>query len=228
MKKHFKFLVTTILTAFTLCLTSTIMAQEPAQVTVDGLVLVEDSTADIVYLRPDADFSNYDSFMINLAEVRFHKSWERDMRRSASSRLNISERDKERIKKRLSDLLYDTFTEELQENDNFLLVGEPGENVLALNVSVINLYVTAPDITSASRSTTYITNAGSMVLIGELVDSTSGEVLARFADGKSATNEVFGQVSSGPYNRQQARLILRGWAKSLREGMEEIHGLNAE
>jgi hypothetical protein len=58
--------------------------------------------------------------------------------------------------------------------------------VLRVKASILNLYVNAPSSGGAGRSRTYVSSAGQMTLLAELVDATSGQVLARVADRREA------------------------------------------
>jgi len=73
-----------IITVSCVLFTGTILAKDPQplpETSHDGLVLKRDSKAAIVYIDPEADFSQYNKVMILEAGVAFKKNWKRDHRR---------------------------------------------------------------------------------------------------------------------------------------------------
>src|SRR5690606_29776650 len=159
-------------------------ADEP-ELTHDGLTRVEDSPADAVYVLPEADFAVYDSFIVLEPYVAFRRNWQRDVNRAASLSRRISDADMEQMKSQMSELFMEVFVEQL-ESGGFSVVDEPGENVMILRPAILNLDITAPDVSSAGRSRTYVANAGSGSLFIELYDSVTGQILARAVDSRRA------------------------------------------
>jgi len=196
-------------------------ADEPPEVTHDGLVLVKDSKADVAYRLPDADFSVYHRVMILEPGVAFRKNWERDYNRNAVRR--VTDRDMERIKTGMAELFLEVFTEELDKG-GYPVVEEPGDDVLLLKPAIINLDVTAPDLNSTGRNRSYVASAGSATLYIEIYDSVTGQILARAADFKEAQDWGTFQWATSTSNRREARLILRKWADMLVARLDEVHG----
>jgi hypothetical protein len=199
---------------------TTVPAQEPPATEHDGLVLVEDSQADLVYVLPDADFSVYDSFYIVEPMVAFRKNWQRDFNRSSSQR-RVTEADMERIKLGMTELFLEVFTEEL-EDAGYPVVSDIGENVMILRPAIIDLDVTAPDIPAAGRSRSFATSAGSARIYIEFFDSVTGQILARAADFQRARDNATFQWATSVSNRAEARRILRRWTGMLIDSLDEI------
>jgi hypothetical protein len=199
---------------------TTVPAQEPPATEHDGLVLVEDSQADLVYVLPDADFSIYDSFYIVEPMVAFRKNWQRDFNRSSSQR-RVTEADMERIKLGMTELFLEVFTEEL-EDAGYPVVSDIGENVMILRPAIIDLDVTAPDIPAAGRSRSFATSAGSARIYIEFFDSVTGQILARAADFQRARDNATFQWATSVSNRAEARRILRRWTGMLIDSLDEI------
>ena len=194
-------------------------SEEPPTVTEEGLVLVKDSDFALVYSDPDADFSGYDSVMATETYVAFRKNWRRDQNRS-SGRLRVTENDMNRIKERLSAEFDTVFSEILTADDGWTIVDEPAENVLLLRPAIINLDVFAPDTMSGGRTQTYAEQAGEMTLYLEVRDSVTGALIAKGLDRQADRRRGFMQWQTRVQNTQAARTILRGWATSLREGLD--------
>jgi len=198
--------------------------QEVADESHDGLVLVPDRKVAAAYVDPEADFGIYNKIMILDCHVAFKKDWQRDQKR-AGSRLSVSSSDMERIKAAVAELFQEVFAEELSKDGGYEIVDTAGDDVLLVRPAIIDLDVTAPDTMSAGRSRTYTTSAGAATLFIELYDSVTGDILARAADRKAA--ESMGgylSYSNRVTNKSDARRMMRGWAKLLRERLDEFHG----
>jgi Protein of unknown function (DUF3313) len=199
-----------------------LLAQEPPEVTHDGLTRVENAKADLAYSLPEADFSIYERFMILEPDVAFRKNWERDYNRNAASLSDrVSTRDMDRIKTGMAELFLEVFTDEL-EKAGYSVVEEPGDDVLLLRPAIVNLDVAAPDRRSPSRTTSYVTSVGSATLYIEAYDSVSGQILARAADSKRARDSGTFQWASSTSNRAEARNVLRAWAQMLIASLDGV------
>lgn len=198
------------------------LAQDVPEMSHDGLTLVEDTKADLVYTLPDADFSVYDSFYIIEPMVAFRKNWRRDFNRTSSQR-NVTEADMERIKAGMAELFLEVFTEEL-EDGGYSVADDIGPNVMILRPAIIDLDVTAPDIPAAGRTRSFSTSAGSARIYVEFFDSVSGQILARAADFQRARENATFQWASSVSNRAEARRVLRRWTGMLIEALDEVHG----
>lgn len=194
-------------------------AEEPPTVTEEGLVLVKDANFALVYADPEADLSGYDSVMATETYVAFRKNWRRDHNRGSAG-TRVTGNDMERIKERLSKEFDSVFSEVLTENDGWIIVEEPGQNVLLLRPAIVNLDVTAPDTLSAGMSRTYAEQAGQMTLYLEVRDSVTGALIAKGVDRQADRRRGYLQWQSRTQNTQAARSILKGWAVALREGLD--------
>lgn len=198
--------------------------EEIPEFTHDGLQRVIDSKAALAYVKPGADFSRYDRFMILECYVAFKKNWQRDYNRdqiSLSGR--VTDRDMERMRNDMAEAFREVFIEELTESDGYELVDEPAGDVLLIRPAIIDLDASAPDTQSAGRSYTFVDSAGAATLFIELYDSVSGEVLARAVDRKADRSHGTMQWSNRASGRADAKRILRTWAGWLRERMDEVH-----
>jgi len=82
----------------------------------DGLVLVPDTRLGVVYKRPGADLTGYDSYGLMACEVAFRKNWQRDQN---SSRIDlgsrVTQKDVDRIKDKLGEECGKYFREALEQ-----------------------------------------------------------------------------------------------------------------
>jgi len=190
---------------------------EIPEYTVEGLKLVPNTkNVALLWAEPGADLSQYSRIYLTEPYVAFKKNWQRDQNRG-SIRVNTS--DMERIKKNVADLFVETFTEELQKG-GYAIANERAEDVLIVKPAIIDLDVTAPDVRTVGRTSTFTTSAGSMTLYIELYDSETDDLLAKALDRKADRDSGFMQWQTGPANRAAAKRIMQPWAEALRKALD--------
>ena len=181
--------------------------------TYDGLKQVKSKAVDRLYTLPGATLEAYDSVLLDPVGVAFHKSFERDFPR-------VSAKDMDDIRARLASEFTKVFKEVLEENGGYPMVQAPGPSVLRVTAAIVNLYVQAPDQHQTGRSHTYSDTAGDMTLVAELRDSETNAVLARVADRQSGDTFDVVRWQNSATNTAEARKILKGWAETLRKGLD--------
>lgn len=206
--------------------TGSVMAEDlrkqADQYSYDGLVLKKDSRHKVVYLKEGVDWSEYTNVQILDCQVAFRKNWQRDKNRSDSGLTSqVRDSDVMRIKNEVASMFKEIFEEKVTDS-KLKLVTTAGENTLLLRPSIINLDVTAPDVSMAPRNKTYVRSAGSATLFLEVYDAASGEILARYLDYKEAPDRGYLQWATRASNRHEARRVISIWADNLLEGLESI------
>lgn len=196
---------------------STTAIDEPS--TLEGLRRVDVPNIDAVYLRPDVDLSQYDRVLIRDVDIAFSHGWERNQQ-SATSRWTSE--DSERIKRELAELFARTVRQELDVEGGYRIVDEPGQGVLEIRPSIVDLYINAPDLSRTEPGIVrrYTTDAGRMTLIAELRDSISGELLARAYDKREDMRHTYWEWTTSVTNSQKARQAIRIWADALRDALD--------
>jgi hypothetical protein len=155
----------------------------------DGLVKVKSNRLDQVYLRPGADFRRYTKVMLNPTQVTFDKNWLTDLN-NRNSRIAVlqgtSVADADRIAEEARSDLRDVFADAFRSS-GYEIVATPGPDVLGLSLRVIDLHINAPKtVTEALPSRVYTSDAGHATLALEVRDSTTGALLGRFVDRRTA------------------------------------------
>jgi hypothetical protein len=188
----------------------------------DGLVRQPGTRLGAVFVKPDAEIPAYRNVLLDPVQVSFARNWEANRGgRSQLRRLNAG--DLEAIQAGLADLFRETFREELARG-GYELVDESGPDTLRVTAAIVDLYITAPDNMSAGRTRTYTANSGRMTLVAELRDSTTGEILARAVDARSARSTGTLDITNRVTNTADARRVIRIWATALRQALDEMYG----
>ncbi len=191
--------------------------------TTDGLTRIESKKVDAVYWQEGATLKGYTSVAILEAPVSFRKDWMRDYNRN---QMGVSERvhesDMERIKGELSRAFHEEFSKVLADR-GYSVVDTTGEAVLLLRPAIVDLDVTAPDLRSATRTTTFAANPGQMTLYMELYDSVTGDKIGEVADKQGGRNSARLEWSNAVSNRAEAKRVLRRWANLLADALDEAN-----
>lgn len=194
----------------------------------DGLQKRNVKGLDAVYVRPNVQFAPYKKVLLDPIQVEFSKNWDPNSSTPGVSR-DLDATDLQKIKDGLAELFREVFAEEL-EKGGYSLTDTPAADTLRVSAAIIDLYINAPDAqsSSAARTYTFTTDAGSMTLAMECRDSPTGQILARVVDARRG-DSMGGtmQWTTGVTNRAEAQQIIKAWARKLREGLDRLNGLES-
>lgn len=185
----------------------------------EGMQLVKDSELATVYADPGADLGIYTRIMLLDATVAFKKNWKRDQNRGTGS-MRVKDSDMEKIKESVSELFVEVFTKELIDG-GYEIADQPGEDVLLLKPSIVDLDVHAPDIPAAGRTYSYSESAGEMTLNLELFDSLTNDKIAKATDRKRDYRAGYLEWRTRVSNRADAKRMMTSWAKAFRSTLDE-------
>jgi len=198
-------------------------ADEMPETSPEGLVLIDSKELKYVYARPGASLDQYTKVVLFDAYIAFRKNWDRDYNRNLiPGTTRVRPDDMEEIKAGLAEMFKSVFTEELQEKRGYEIVETAGLDVLAVKPALINLDITAPQLSNTSMDRTVVASAGQMTLFMELYDSTTGEIIARVVDPAVDNRSGLAYRASSGTNKAAARKILRGWAATLGDHLGEV------
>jgi len=196
---------------------------DPPEVSMEGLELVEKDRRGEIYADPGIDWSVYTQIMLDPATVAFRRNWQRDQNRYHSFKVNA--RDMEKIKTSLSELFDDVFTKELSENGGYTITDQTGDEVMRIKPAIVDLDVYAPDTQrSTGRTTQFTESAGKMTLKLEIYDSVTGDLIAMASDRREAPRRGYAQWTTSVSNRAEAQRMLQRWAKDLVKRLDEARG----
>jgi hypothetical protein len=194
-------------------------AQQPPEVSPEGLHLQQSSKSRLVYVRPGASLSKFKRVAIIECQVEFEKDWQRDYNNSqVGLEGRVSEEDVERMKRDLAAEFKKVFTQELQDNGGYQVVNVVAPDVLVLRPLLLNVEVSAPDVMAPGVYATVIRSAGQMTLYLELWDSRK-TLLAKVMDSQ-ADDDRYTKPAGKVTNREAAEQILKRWAQELRQHLD--------
>lgn len=188
----------------------------------DGLQKIKVKGIDTAYARPGASLAGYGKLIIDPVEVAFRKDWDPSR---TGSRMKLDAKEREDIRSGVATIVQEEFAKEIGKGGTYQVVTEAGPDVLRLRASIVDLYVNAPDTMSPGRTRTYTVSAGEMTLVAELVDSESGQVIARVLDRREAQGTGMMTLTNSVVNRQEAGIIASSWARILRKRLDAAHGI---
>lgn len=178
----------------------------------DGLQKTKVKGFELAYVRPGATLAGYRRVQLAPVSVAFRRGF--GERTGFDSTREVDAEDMQRMRERLSALMQEVVAEELAQA-GYTLADAPGPDVLAVRMSVVNLYLNAPDVDMPGLVDVYTTSVGEMTLVAELEDSGSGETLMRLYDRREGHYSQRPERTTRADNAHEARLTVRGWAKAL-------------
>jgi hypothetical protein len=173
---------------------------------------------DTVYVRPGVNFAEYKSVLLKPVSVAFRRGYL--MTPLPGSRDRISKADAQKVRDRVALVVQDEVAKELVSG-GYRFANAPADDVLEVDMSIVDLFVAAPDVRNSVHVNTYAISAGEASLVMELRDSMSGEVLARAFDHSSATESTWAHQITNVENEAEARRMASAWAHALRVGLDK-------
>lgn len=190
----------------------------------DGLVEVKPKRMEVAYLLPGADFRPYTKVIIDPSVVAFQKNWLRNVNTSqpiGALNRRISTSDAQKILQAAQQNFDQVFAETLTKK-GFIVVSEPGPDVLHLTPAVANLYINAPDVDGPTMTRTYVMEAGEGTLVLEARDSETNTILGRVLDQRETRNSGGMQFSNQATNVNDFRALVNTWATIFAKGLDEL------
>ena len=185
------------------------------EVNYEGLVTVASRAFDVAQVRPDTDFRAYSKLEIVDPELAF-RTPDRTERQ-----FPLSEEQVERFR----DGLIAAFDAEFAGFTDLEIVDEPGPDTLALDIRVEDIVATvAPSaVGRAGRAAALLEASGAAVIIVEVRDSQSNEILARGVDAGTARGGA--RRTSGDEMQmrfESGERVVSRWASITRAGIQNL------
>lgn len=200
----------------------TLQTGPDAEVTIDGLVRVNNSRVPMAYMKPDIDLAPYTRYMLDPVEVSYRKD-PGDRRRSTGGsgeqNFALSPEQMEDFRQEFAEAVEEALT----RDGAYELATEPAPDVLRITASLLDLEVRMPTERAGSERQ-YTRSYGEVTLVLELRDSESGEVLVRAGERRDPTRNTdmhLAEVNPASV-RADVRSMFRHWANLLRQRLDEV------
>ncbi|HEY6123041.1 MAG TPA: DUF3313 family protein [Steroidobacteraceae bacterium] len=184
--------------------------------TPDGLVRVQSTQMDTVYVAPGATLGAYRSLILDPVHLAFKLDWQQRNPGVTAAQVEL-------IRSQGSRIFYEVFSSALTQQHGYPLTTQPGSNVLKVSASLTELDVSVAPGTSGSQSM-FIVSPDDLTLTLELRDSQSGALLARAVDKEKGRAYGNLKVEGSVENSAEARRALEMWAGLLRKGLDTARG----
>lgn len=199
--------------------------QAAAEWSEDGLQRVKATGLDLVYARPGATLAGYTKVQVSPVSVAFQRNWQRTMETRTGTRVQPG--DLQRIREQLAIIVREEIVRELGKG-GYQVVDAPGEDVLAVNLRVAELYINAPDLPTAGIVRNYTMSFGGMTMIAELSDSTTGSTVMRILDHSEGRDYGVLRWTTQVENTMEARNIANAWARALHRELDAAKGIGGK
>jgi hypothetical protein len=196
-----------------------------AETSPDGLHRLDYSGFANAWVRADAPFSAYGTIVLAEPLVAYERTPHRYMSNyGVDPNFPLSDSQMATLKR----YFRESFEEEFARSDHFRLVDEPGPDTLHVVPAIVDLVVLVPTRSRPSTNQTFSQQFAYMTLLLEVRDPRSEEVLVRVADrqaarppGSNLTTSL--SWSNGVNDAAAYRHTFRGWARALRQRLDEAH-----
>lgn len=197
------------------------MTRDYSDVTEDGLVRVPSTRKAGVYRAPDVSFAHYRRVMLSPAQVSFSKKMDNDstVKIGSAIRQRPKPAERERLGNDLAEYFHDELVAELVERGGFILVDEPGPDVIRIDPIIADLDITAPDAGTTPGARSFVRNTGSMTLIVNLYDATANVPIARVIDYEKGREFYELQAVDQVTNAEEARVAFANVARYTRSAI---------
>ena len=192
---------------------------DPTETSDSRLEIIEQGRHGEILAVADVDWNTYSKVQIERATVEFRKNWVRDQR--TRSGLIIREKDEQRIKSDMADLLHDVLGRELSGKGGYEITDESGADVMRLTPRVVDLDIVAPDRVRDNIGYALTDSQGSMTLELEVHDSLDGELLATSRQYREDPIKGYMEWTTSVTNKRAGRFMLERWSGWLREWLDE-------
>jgi len=200
-------------------------AQDNAWAT-GGLQKVTIQGLDLAYVKPGATLKQYTKVAMKPVSVSFAKNWAEDV--TAGTMARVQPADMTAIRTKLSHMLEMAVYTELKAG-GYNLVSAVGEDVLYVEMDIVNLYISAPQLNNGMNlPDTYALTAGQAQLIVQLSDTVTGDTIARVVDNYHGMETGQQMMITAAVNEVEARNACTQWAKRLRMALDKSKGINTK
>ncbi len=181
------------------------------------------SPFDALYLKPGVQWAEYQGLHIAPIEVSFASHWQP---KQPGSTFPMRTAEREALRLKVATLAQEQFQRVFQGEagaaapGRLALVKEPGPKVLNLRARLVDVWLAAPHSPEPGLVHTYARTAGEMTLVLELLDATTGQVLARVQDQRQGRDIGRMVRMDGIATIAEIEDMAAHWAREVRRQIE--------
>ena len=190
----------------------------------DGLLPLEGTRAQRVWVRPGFDLSGYTKVMLKGAGIQYRPvkpTASNSTVRGSQTEFALSEKSKADLER----LITEEFDKALDKLTRFEEVKAPGPDVLLVRGAFLDVVSRVPP-DRPGRTQYYLDSVGQATFMVELIDSQSDAVLLRAVDTRAAQSPGYVYQSNRVTNAAEARRLFARWASMLVEALNELTSLD--
>src|SRR4051812_31601550 len=183
---------------------------KPDEVADDGLVRVETTMLDELYVAPSVSLAHYQRVMLDPIDIEFKDDWR-------LKHPDLSDRDFEHFKSQLTSDLHDTLVAELARG-GYTIAEAPAQDVLRVRAGIADADFAAPEVNMDKKTAVYVD--GKMTLRVQGFDAPSGALVARAKDFEEDPETRSLQRADRVTALHTAHRIFEKWAQELRSALD--------
>jgi len=172
---------------------------------------------DYAAVDPLTDFGRYTRVIVDPVEVALDEDWSAFR---PGSTLDPKERDLERLRQQIGEVVREGFMREIREGDRYELVDDAAPGTLRLHARLVDVRLNAPDFLGAARTEQFARSAGEWTLVADLVDAQSGSVVARLVDRWTDPEEPYMRRMTRVENTRALQRATESWARTVRRHLD--------
>ena len=223
----YRALVATICTALVLnaCTSAPeVQTGEDAEVIMDTLHKVDNSRAQLAYIDPGVNLAKYNKVLVRPLGVNKIEIKQPSKSGSVTGHRDWELTDEDKVG--LQTMYQEAMIKQLEEKGGYEVVDNAGDDVLEIAAMITGIAPTGPKDDSRSRpigrNQVYTDGAGSIAVAVVYGDSETGEVIGLAKDVRGSSSHW--GANNSVSNKAEVRRIFNGWAISIREGLDRVHG----
>jgi hypothetical protein len=186
----------------------------------DGLVKVARTPGGAIYEAGGFAFAAFGGLVVDECSVRFRDSWQRDQNRNRGPSGRVTDEDMDQMRQLFAASCREILATELASFAVPEGEAADGRKVLAVRPAVIDVDIAAPDVLAAGGQTQYATTPAAMELRLDLVDTDTGQTVARVIDRRRADTTMVLRPATRVSNMAEVERVFRQWATRVREYLE--------
>lgn len=177
--------------------------------TEEGLVRVENTRFDEVYVWPGFDLTDFDTVILAPVSVSYKNS-----------------RPENELNDRQLDLMKRYFGEELaavfSEGGQYELTGTAGATTMRVHAGISDLEINVPtDLPAIHRNVVFVASSGQMTLVADIYNAHTKELLARIKDRRQAQQQW--HKATSVFEWSEVRRAFNYWARIARDRIDSVY-----